>query len=192
MNSTAQTREAGSRGCIILDRDGVINHDSPDYIRTPEQWQPIEGSIEAIAALGAAGFMPVVVSNQSGVGRGLLTAAVLQRIHARMSEAVAAAGGRLGGIYHCPHTPEEGCRCRKPAPGLVRQMERELGYCAQGAPLIGDKESDLDLARRVGARPILVCTGYGATTLTTLDDPAVEVYSDLAEATAALIMEALT
>ena len=192
MNSTAQTREPGSRGCVILDRDGVINHDSPDYIRTPEQWQPIEGSVEAIAALGAAGFMPVVVSNQSGVGRGLLTAAVLQRIHARMSEAVAAAGGRLGGIYHCPHTPEKGCGCRKPAPGLVRQMERELGYCAQGAPLIGDKKSDLDLARRVGARPILVRTGYGATTLTTLDDPAVEVYSDLAEATAALIMEALT
>ena len=192
MNSTAQTREPGYRGCVILDRDGVINHDSPDYIRTPEQWQPIEGSVEAIAALGAAGFMPVVVSNQSGVGRGLLTAAVLQRIHARMSETVAAAGGRLGGIYHCPHTPEEGCGCRKPAPGLVRQLERELGYCARGAPLIGDKESDLDLARRVGARPILVRTGYGATTLTTLDDPAVEVYSDLAEATAALIMEPLT
>ncbi|MCY3731768.1 MAG: D-glycero-beta-D-manno-heptose 1,7-bisphosphate 7-phosphatase [Rhodospirillaceae bacterium] len=192
MNSTAQTREPGSRGCVILDRDGVINHDSPDYIRTPEQWRPIEGSVEAIAALGAAGFMPVVVSNQSGVGRGLLTAAILQRIHARMSEAVAVAGGRLGGIYHCPHTPEEGCGCRKPAPGLVRQMERELGYRAQGAPLIGDKESDLDLARRVGARPILVRTGYGATTLSKLDDPAVEVYSNLAEATAALIMEALT
>lgn len=182
----ARPIEPGSRGCVILDRDGVINHDLPDYIRTPEQWRPIDGSLEAIAMLDAAGFAPVVVSNQSGVGRGLLSAAVLERIHARMSAAVAAAGGRLAGIYHCPHTPDAGCDCRKPAPGLVRQMERDLGCSARGAPLIGDKSSDLALARRVGARPILVRTGYGAATLATLDDPAVTVHADLAAAAQAL------
>ena len=185
-----QTIRPGARGCVILDRDGVINHDSPRYIRTPEQWQPIEGSLEAIAALDGAGFAPVVVSNQSGVGRGLLSASVLERIHARMSEAVAAAGGQIAAIYHCPHTPSERCECRKPAAGLVRKMERDLGYSARGAPLIGDKLSDLELARRVGARPILVRTGYGATTLAALNDPAVEVYADLAQAAEALIREA--
>ena len=185
-----QTKSPGTRGCVILDRDGVINHDSPDYIRTPEQWQPIEGSLEAIAALGSAGFAPVIVSNQSGVGRGLLTAGVLELIHARMSEAVAAAGGEIAAIYHCPHAPTEGCECRKPAAGMVRKMERDLGYSACGAPLIGDKLSDIELARSVGARPILVRTGYGATSLAALSGPTVEVYADLAQAAEALIREA--
>lgn len=179
----------GSRGCVILDRDGVINHDSPEYIRTPEQWQPIDGSLEAIADLCAAGFAPVVVSNQSGVGRGFLTASTLERIQARMSEAVAAAGGQLAGIYHCPHTPQARCGCRKPADGLVRRMERELGYSARGAPLIGDKLSDLELARNAGSRPILVRTGYGGSTLAELTDPDVEVFADLAQAAEALIRE---
>lgn len=190
MESPAQRNS--SRGCVILDRDGVINHDSPDYIRAPEQWRPIEGSLEAIAALTGAGFAPVVVSNQSGVGRGLLSTAVLRRIHSRMLDAVAAAGGHLAGIYHCPHTPEQRCDCRKPATGMVRQMERDLGYSAHGAPLIGDKASDLSLARRVGARPILVRTGYGEKTLATLDEPSVAVYADLAQAAAALIQEAVS
>ena len=119
--------------------------------------------------------LPVVVSNQSGVGRGLLTAGVLELIHARMSEAVAAAGGEIAAIYHCPHTPTEGCECRKPAAGMVRKMERDLGYSARGAPLIGDKLSDIELARSVGARPILVRTGYGATSLAALSGPTVEV-----------------
>ena len=184
-----QTIRPGAMGCVILDRDGVINHDSPHYIRTPEQWQPIDGSLEAIAALGRAGFAPVVVSNQSGVGRGLLSASVLERIHARMFGAVAAAGGRIAAVYHCPHTPAEGCACRKPAAGLVRKMERDLGYTARGAPLIGDKLSDLELARSVGARPMLVRTGYGAKSLAGLDDSAVEVFANLAQAAAALIRE---
>ena len=179
------------RGCVILDRDGVINHDSPDYIRNPEQWRPIDGSLEAIAALCAAGFAPVVVSNQSGVGRGLLSARALARIQAKMSDAVAAAGGLLAGIYHCPHTPEAACACRKPAAGMVRRMERELGYSARGAPLIGDKPSDLELARNIGARPILVRTGYGAGTLAELAGPeaGVDVFADLAQAATALIRE---
>ena len=186
-----QTARPGSRGCVILDRDGVINHDSPRYIRTPEQWQPIDGSLKAIAALCAAGFAPVVVSNQSGVGRGLFSVRVLERIEARMSAAVTAAGGLLAGIYHCPHTPDAGCGCRKPAAGMVRRMERELGYSARGAPLIGDKHSDLALARNVGSRPILVRTGYGASTQAELTDSHVDVFADLAQAAEALIREDL-
>ena len=180
-----------ARGCVILDRDGVINHDSPQYIRSPEQWQPIDGSLEAIAALCAAGFAPVVVSNQSGVGRGLLSARMLERIQEKMSDAVAAAGGLLAGIYHCPHAPDAGCGCRKPAAGMVRRMERELGYSARGVPLIGDKLSDLELARNVGSRPVLVRTGHGAGTLNELtdSDSDVDVFTDLARAAEALIGE---
>ena len=185
----AQTVKPGSRGCVILDRDGVINHDSHRYIRTPAQWQPIDGSLQAIAALCTAGFAPVVVSNQSGVGRGLLSARVLERIQDKMSDAVAGAGGVLAGIYHCPHTPQAACGCRKPAAGMVRRMERELGYSARGAPLIGDKLSDLELARNVGSRPILVRTGYGAGTLAELTDSDVDVFADLAQAAEALIRE---
>ena len=188
-DSVARTRP-GSRGCVLLDRDGVINHDTPGfYVRTPAQWRPIDGSLEAIAALCGAGFAPVVVTNQSGLGRGFFSAEVLERIHARMNDAVASAGGRLEGIYHCPHKPDEGCGCRKPAAGLVRQMERALGYSALGAPLIGDKLSDLQLARNVGARPILVRTGYGARTLAELHDSGVDVFADLAQAADALIRE---
>ena len=161
-------------------------------MRTPEQWQPINGSLEAIAALCAAGFAPVVVSNQSGVGRSLFSAKVLERIHAKMRAAVAAAGGLLAGIYHCPHTPEAGCGCRKPAVGMVRRMERDLGYSAHGAPLIGDKRSDLELARNAGSRPILVRTGYGASTLAALNDSSVEVYADLARAAQALLRDGPT
>ena len=184
-----QAVKSGSRGCVILDRDGVINHDSPQYIRTPEQWQPIDGSLEAIAALCAAGFSPVVVSNQSGVGRGFFSAGALERIQAKMSEAVTAAGGLLAGVYHCPHTPEARCGCRKPADGMVRRMERELGYSARGAPLIGDKLSDLELARNAGSRPILVRTGYGESTLAELPHCEVEVFADLAQAAESLIRE---
>ena len=184
-----QSVKPGSRGCVILDRDGVINHDSPHHIRTPRQWRPIDGSLKAIADLCAAGFAPVVVTNQSGVGLGLLSARALERILAKMTAAVTATGGRLAGIYHCPHTPQAGCRCRKPATGMVRRMERELGFSARGAPLIGDKLSDLELARNVGSRPILVRTGYGEGTLAELADPGVTVFADLARAAEALIRE---
>ncbi len=190
--SVTRTLKPGSRGCVILDRDGVINHDSPHYIRSPEQWHPIDGSLEAIAALCGAGFATVVVSNQSGVGRGLLSARTLAQIQDRMSRAVARAGGRLSGIYHCPHTPDAGCDCRKPATGMVRQMERELGYSARRAPLVGDKPSDLELARKVGSRPILVRTGYGESTLAGLNDDDVEVFADLSHVAEALIQESVT
>jgi len=174
---------------IVLDRDGVINHDSEDYIKTPEEWRPLHGSLDAIAALGAAGFRVVVVSNQSGIGRGFLKEAVLEDIHRQMLSAVAAAGGSIAGIYYCPHSPDDGCVCRKPRTGLLDRINADYGVPLAGLPIIGDKATDIELARRVGARPILVLTGYGQTTLKSLDDNDVEVFSDLGSAASALIAE---
>ena len=179
---------AGAQRFVILDRDGVINHDSDAYIKTPEEWQPLEGSLEAIATLADAGFQVAVITNQSGVGRGLLSEAMLQRIHAKLRGEVEAAGGRIAGIYYCPHRPGEGCVCRKPATGMLERLEEELQFPLVGTPLIGDKDSDLELARRVGARPILVRTGYGDGTLAKLGD-SIEVYADLAAAAEALLAE---
>lgn len=178
---------AATKKLIILDRDGVINHDSDDYIKSPEEWRPIHGSLEAIAALHRAGYTVVVVTNQSGVGRGMYSEATLAAIHEKMLAAVEAAGGRLARIFYCPHSPEAGCDCRKPLPGMLTRVEEELGLSPVGAPLIGDKESDLELARRVGARPILVRSGYGTETLAAINDPGVECYDDLADAVEALI-----
>ena len=107
---------------IVLDRDGVINEDSAAYIKSPAEWRPLAGSIEAIATLNAAGFEIVVVSNQAGIGRGLFSEESLEAIHRKLNEVVAAAGGRIGGIYYCPHAPDEDCECRKPRPGLLRQV----------------------------------------------------------------------
>ena len=179
----------GARKFVILDRDGVINHDSVTYIKTPEEWRPLEGSLKAIAALTDAGFLVAVITNQSGVGRGLLSEAMLQRIHAKMRSAVEAAGGHIAAIYYCPHRPDEGCDCRKPATGLLDRLEEELRFPLAGTPLIGDKDSDLELARRVGARPILVRTGYGDETLAKLGE-SVEVYENLAGVSKALLAEA--
>ena len=174
---------------IVLDRDGVINHDSEDYIKTPEEWRPLDGSLDAIAALNAAGFRIVVVSNQSGIGRSLFSATVLDEIHRKMTSAVAAVGGAIAGIYYCPHVPDDGCNCRKPRPGLLERVKDDFGVSLAGIPFVGDKIADIALARRVGARPILVLTGYGQATLASLDDTEVEVFPDLASAATALIAE---
>ncbi len=180
---------AATTNLIVLDRDGVINEDSDDYIKSPEEWQPIPGSLEAIAALTRAGFRIVVISNQSGVGRGLYSIEDLEAIDGKMAGAVARAGGAFAGVYYCPHRPDAGCDCRKPAPGLLERAASELGVSFSAVPLIGDKASDLELARRVGARPILVRTGYGRETAAALHADEVEIYDDLAAAAAALIAD---
>ena len=174
---------------IILDRDGVINHDSEDYIKTPEEWRPLRGSLDAIAALSAAGFRIVVVSNQSGIGRGLFSETVLDEIHRKMLSAVAAAGGAIAGIYYCPHTPDDDCDCRKPRPGLLARVADDFGVSLAGVPFVGDKSADIELARRVGARPILVLTGHGQATLASLHDTEVETFPDLAGTATALLAE---
>jgi D-glycero-D-manno-heptose 1,7-bisphosphate phosphatase len=174
---------------IVLDRDGVINRDSGEYIKSPGEWQPLPGSLEAIARLTQAGFSIAVATNQSGVGRGLYSAAMLERIHAHMRAEIERAGGLLAGVYSCPHTPEDDCDCRKPRPGLLRSIERDSGSLLRGRPVIGDRLGDLGAAEAVEARPILVRTGSGAAALEALGNKPVEVYADLASAVDALLRE---
>ena len=174
---------------VMIDRDGVINEDSDEFIKSVAEWRPIEGSLEAIAALHRAGWRVAVVTNQSGVGRGLYDEATLAEIHAHMHERVRAAGGSLAGVYYCPHLPDAGCECRKPKPGMFRTLERELGVSVAGAPYIGDRLSDVDAAEAVGARPILVRTGAGAATEALLGTRRVPVFDDLAAAARSLLTE---
>ncbi len=169
---------------VLLDRDGVINRDSPEYIKSVSEWQPLPGSLKAIARLSAAGFRVAVVTNQSGVGRGLFSEATLAGIHAAMRAAVAAAGGELAGIYYCPHLPDAGCVCRKPRPGLLLEAVAELGGNIAEVPYVGDKLSDVEAARAAGARPILVGSRVGAAAA-----PGIERYADLAAAADVLIAE---
>jgi D-glycero-D-manno-heptose 1,7-bisphosphate phosphatase len=172
---------------VVLDRDGVINEDSGAFIKSVAEWRPIRGSLEAIAALTRAGMRVAVVTNQSGVGRGLLTEETLAAIHRHMIEAIRRAGGELAGVYYCPHHPDAGCECRKPKTALLRELERDLGSSLKGVPFVGDRRSDIDAADAVGARPILVRTGTGAETERAIRPRAVEAFDDLRAAAAALI-----
>jgi D-glycero-D-manno-heptose 1,7-bisphosphate phosphatase len=175
---------------VMIDRDGVINEDSGEFIKSVAEWRPIAGSLEAIASLHRAGWQVAVVTNQSGVGRGLYDEATLAKIHEHMRARVRTAGGELAGVYYCPHLPDAGCECRKPKPGMFRALERELGVSVVGAPYIGDRLSDVEAAEGVGARPILVRTGTGAATVALLGARRVPVFDDLAAAARSLLAEA--
>lgn len=146
---------------VILDRDGVINKDAPDYIKSAREWQPIAGSLEAIARLTHSGCQVVVASNQSGIGRGLFGYDDLFAIHDKMLRMVVELGGRINGVFFCPHTESDACDCRKPGTGLLRDIERRFQMDMQGVPMIGDSWRDLQAARAVGCTPILVRTGNG-------------------------------
>lgn len=172
---------------LVLDRDGVINADSPDYIKSPAEWRPLPGSIEAIARATAAGFTVAVASNQSGVGRGLFDLDTLSAIHDTMIEAVEDAGGRIDLIVFCPHHPDEHCECRKPKAGLLRRIESELGASLSGQWVIGDSARDLAAARAVDAVPVLVRTGNGMAAERENDDPDLKVFDDLEDAVDALL-----
>jgi len=152
-------------GLVILDRDGVINEDSDAFIKSPEEWRPIPGSLEAIARLHQAGYRVVVATNQSGLARGLFDLATLHRIHARMVRSVQAHGGHLEAIFFCPHGPDDDCACRKPRPGLLLEAARRLDRSLAGVPMVGDSLRDLQAARAAGARPVLVRSGKGERTL---------------------------
>ncbi len=168
---------------VILDRDGVINVDSRDYIRSPAEWIPLPGSLEAIASLTRKRVGVVVLTNQSAIGRGLMTESDLDLIHQRMLDAVAEAGGRIEAIYHCPHAPQAICDCRKPRPGLFQRFARDYGVSLADIPAAGDSYRDLEAARRSGARPVLVLTGNGAQTrarLTGTPLDGIEIQDDLA------------
>jgi len=174
---------------VMIDRDGVINEDSGEFIKSVAEWRPIAGSLEAIASLHRAGWQVAVVTNQSGVGRGLYDEATLGEIHEHMRSRVRAAGGELAGVYYCPHLPDAGCDCRKPKPGMFRALERELRVSVVGAPYIGDRMSDIEAAEAVGAKPMLVRTGTGASTVALLGARRVPVFDDLAAAARSLLAE---
>ena len=180
---------------VILDRDGVINEDSDQYIRSVDEWHPIPGSIEAIARLSQAGFRVAVATNQSGLSRGYFGLDELEAIHAELRARVEAAGGDIAAIAYCPHLPTEGCDCRKPGTGLLLALQRELSLPLAGAPFVGDSLKDLQAAEQVGCLPVLVTTGKGAATRAALETPgvalanpeAVSIYPDLAAAASAIL-----
>ena len=183
---------------IILDRDGVINHDSPDYIKAPEEWQALPGSLEAIAQLCRADYRVVVATNQAGVARGVFNLEMLNRIHRKMVKSIREKGGRLESIFFCPHGPDDACYCRKPKPGLFLEISQRLGVPLDGVPAVGDSLRDLEAASSAGARSILVQTGNGRETRSRLlgmpsSDPLREtpVYPDLKAFTEALLDGAL-
>lgn len=149
---------------IILDRDGVINHDSEAFIKSPEEWKPIPGSLEAIARLNQWGYRAVVATNQSGVGRGLFDMATLNAIHDKMIKAAAQAGARIEAVFFCPHAADTGCECRKPKSGMLREIAHRYNTDLTGVPAVGDSLRDLQSAAAVGATPILVLTGKGEKT----------------------------
>jgi D-glycero-D-manno-heptose 1,7-bisphosphate phosphatase len=149
---------------VILDRDGVINHDSDNFIKGPAEWRPIPGSLEAIAQLSHAGFHVVLATNQSGVGRGLFEVSTLNAIHDKMHRALGQIGGRIDAIFFCPHAADAGCNCRKPRSGLLDEIARRFNVDLKDVPTIGDSLRDLQAAAAVGAAPMLVLTGKGRAT----------------------------
>jgi D-glycero-D-manno-heptose 1,7-bisphosphate phosphatase len=172
---------------VILDRDGVINLDSEHYIKSPEEWKPIAGSLEAIARFTQAGFRVVVATNQSGVGRGLFDMATLNAIHDKLHKAVNQLGGRIDAVFFCPHAQDAGCACRKPQPGMLLEIAERFNVALAGVPAIGDSLRDLQAASAAGARPILVLTGKGEQTLKSGGLPeGTEIHQDLAAAALAL------
>ncbi|MBC7732436.1 MAG: D-glycero-beta-D-manno-heptose 1,7-bisphosphate 7-phosphatase, partial [Bacteriovorax sp.] len=147
---------------IILDRDGTINEDRDDYVKSPEEWVPIPGALDAIARLNHAGWRTVVATNQSGLGRGLFDMSALNAMHVKMNQLLAKQGGRIDAVFFCPHAPADACHCRKPLPGLFEQIGERFGVNLAEVPVVGDSLRDLQAGMAVGCRPHLVRTGKGA------------------------------
>jgi D-glycero-D-manno-heptose 1,7-bisphosphate phosphatase len=166
---------------IILDRDGVINFDSDQFIKSPDEWKPLPGSLEAIARLTQVGYRVVVATNQSGVGRGLFDMHMLNAIHEKMHKACAQAGGRIDAVFFCPHAADDGCECRKPKSGMIAEIAERYGSDLSDVSSVGDSLRDLEAAVRLGAKPVLVLTGKGKKTHAKGGLPlGTDVYPDLA------------
>lgn len=150
---------------VILDRDGVINHDRDDFVKSADEWQPIDGSLDAIAFLTQAGYTIAVATNQSGLARGYFTMQTLNEMHSKMHKLVQQAGGEISGIWFCPHIAEQHCECRKPKPGMVLDILKRFNAQAEETYLVGDSLRDLEAIAAVGGKPILVKTGKGMRTL---------------------------
>jgi len=175
---------------VILDRDGVVNVDSDQFIKHPDEWKPIPGSLEAIAQLNQSGYRVVIATNQSGVGRGLFDMVTLNAIHEKMMDALARVGGRVEAIFFCPHAANVGCDCRKPAIGMFIEISQRYSIPLSQVPCIGDSLRDLKAAETAGARPILVLTGKGTKTHAAGGLPeGTQVFPDLAEAVRSLLSE---
>ena len=176
---------------VILDRDGVINYDSKQFIKSPAEWRPIPGSLEAIARLNQAGYKVVLATNQSGVGRGLFDMDTLNAIHDKMCRALQGCGGRIDAIFYCPHSVDAHCSCRKPKPGMYERIADCFNVDLSGVPAVGDSLRDLLAAAAVGAQPLLVLTGLGAQTVEAggLPDGTL-VFPDLAAATEHILLSA--
>ena len=172
---------------VILDRDGTINQDSDQYIKSPAEWKPIPGSLEAIARLTQGGWRIVVATNQSGLSRGLFDMSTLNAIHAEMHRAVGQAGGRIDAIFFCPHAADSNCECRKPKPGLLHEIASRFGVELEGVPMVGDSLRDVAAAAAAGAKPWLVLTGNGRKTRDAGGlPPCTEIAADLAAIAARL------
>jgi D-glycero-D-manno-heptose 1,7-bisphosphate phosphatase len=172
---------------VILDRDGTINQDSDQYIKSPAEWKPIPGSLEAIARLTQGGWRVAVATNQSGLSRGLFDMSTLNAIHAEMHRAVGQAGGRIDAIFFCPHAADSNCECRKPKPGLLHEIASRFGVELEGVPMIGDSLRDVTAAAAAGAQPWLVLTGNGRKTRDAGGlPPGTEIAADLAAIAARL------
>ncbi|WP_207787701.1 D-glycero-beta-D-manno-heptose 1,7-bisphosphate 7-phosphatase [Candidatus Thiosymbion oneisti] len=174
---------------VVLDRDGVINQDSDDYIKTPEEWIPIPGSLEAIARLNHTGYRVIVATNQSGLGRGYFSIDTINTIHRKMRRELSVFGAQIEAIFLCPHTPNINCRCRKPLPGLLEDIAKRLRINMAGVPMIGDSFRDIQAAAAVGASPLLVLTGKGQATVEEhMDDlTGIPIHKDLSTAVDALL-----
>ena len=173
---------------VILDRDGVINYDSDRYIKSPEEWKAIPGSVEAISHLNQAGYRVVVATNQSGVARGLFDMATLNAIHQKMMDTLAQQGAMLDAIFFCPHANEARCNCRKPATGMFEEIQQRYNIPLSHVPAIGDSLRDLTAAAQAGAQPMLVLTGKGQKTREAGHLPeGTRVFADLAEAVRSII-----
>jgi len=178
---------------VILDRDGVINKDSDDFIKSPEEFVPLPGSLEAIARLNAAGYQVAVATNQSGIARGLFDLDALDAMHKKLDTLLSEVGGQIDVLVYCPHAPDANCDCRKPKPGLLQQISQKLGIELDDLPVIGDSLRDLESAQAVGATPMLVRTGKGERSLKQLNEKPglanVPVFKDLAAAVDALLVD---
>ena len=173
---------------VILDRDGVINEDSDTYIKSPQEWHPISGSMEAIVRLNQAEYRVVIATNQSGIARGLFSLGTLTAIHDKMYQLLAHQGGHIDAIFFCPHRPRDKCACRKPKPGLLQEIANHYTLDPAGIPVVGDSLRDLQAAYAIGARPMLVRTGKGEQTLKMKELPAdTAIFSDLSAVVAYLL-----
>ncbi|MGI4812934.1 MAG: D-glycero-beta-D-manno-heptose 1,7-bisphosphate 7-phosphatase [Janthinobacterium lividum] len=170
------------RKLVVLDRDGVINADSDEFIKSPDEWHPLPGSLEAIAKLNQAGYRVVVATNQSGIGRGLFGMNTLNSIHAKMHRAAADVGGRIDAVFFCPHTAAEKCGCRKPGTGLLEEIVARYDIDRAGTPMVGDAARDIEAALNAGFDAHLVRSGKGMRTLAQGPLPeGVHVHDDLAD-----------